>query len=504
MTAVVVWLTDGQVLLTRPAWVDEVHTLLMARSRTPWEVVSHLAAGADYGPPLFFLLAAALGSLTGGLSHETARLFSLACMLATWLLLYATLRRRFEPAPSAIAAVTVGSHPLVVAHSFEGRFYALWLLTTVLFAWALRGTESRHRAGLAVAAVLLVTTHWYGIVVLGLMAGGAVAAHGRRWHDAARLLWPAAAGPVVLALCAPLALGQRRALTLATWVPDFRWGQVAALLQGFWLTPVLVAALGVGLAAALFRLRAAGTERFPPGPGSEPAIGALLSLAAMPLALAALSLAGQPSMLGRYALPTVLAWAPLAAWALTLAGRWPTRLFAALVAWAWFASYTRVAGEKREFAASVARATASAQAARERRLPVVFQSMHTLYAVAWQDSGMARYGRFLTLSEGELDAIAPPDGRFYQLNKGFRVERDVVSIHARRFGFPLVATSAWTFAAGPFALMISDATAPRGSDRQSLARRLFPRHGIEPAGPELLMLEPRAGPGAVSGSGVTP
>ncbi|HEX7938514.1 MAG TPA: hypothetical protein VF483_05940 [Gemmatimonadaceae bacterium] len=416
---------DGRILLTRALWVDEVHTVLLAGRASPIAVISDLANGADFGPPLVPLAAWTLRHVVGPLTPVLLHSASLICVLVALILIYRVLRFQFDAGASLVGTVAVGTQELVIAHSFEGRFYGPWLLCMALFALAVASPRKRWR--LAIASVLLCTVHWYGVIALCLMIAGAVAIQIRAWRVAARGLWPAVAGPIALAVCIPLSIGQRHALSVATWVADFSVTQLTTLLSSFWTTAVpAVASLIIAVAFAVRVLRPhkahSGNRR-----SWNAGIAAFMALALTPFALAALSLVGQPSMVPRYNLPAVLAWAPLCAVAAALLGRWPQRAAALALAWLWLAGYSAESIRKRRFDTAVHQLASALHQASSLGMPVVFANMHSLYAV----SALAGVDRsaiaFLEITDSTTSQ---------RLSKGALIERDVVRVHAHRFQFP--------------------------------------------------------------------
>ena len=475
--ALALFASDGGILFTRALWVDEVHTVLVAERASPVSVIGDLASGADFGPPLVPLAAWALRRVAGELTPTVLRSASLVCVMGALLLVYAVLRRRFAVGASVAGVLAVGTQELVIAHSYEARFYGPWLLCVAFFAVSLASPQRRVR--LAVASTLLCTVHWYGVFTLGLMLVAAVAVHGRRWRESLASLWPATAGLVALLLCVPLSIGQRNALSVATWVPDFTVSQLTALLGAFWGTPVPVAAmLAIVVGAAI---RGVAHRRLVVTPVAtavrDPALAALFGLAVLPFALAVLSGIGQPSMLGRYNIPNVLVWAPLVALGAEFVGRWPARVMVGWLLWLWLPGYVLTANRKRAFDSGVRQASASFKAAAALQVPVVFSSMHALYAVAALDGTDRAALSFLELSDSTLQSAFGSDARFYQLNKGVRIERDVVRVHARRFGFPRIARQTELQTAPRVAIVAFDANLPRGySSGEAYGRLLFPEH----------------------------
>ncbi|HEX7939184.1 MAG TPA: hypothetical protein VF483_09355, partial [Gemmatimonadaceae bacterium] len=237
-------LIHDSVLFTRPLWVDEWFTVLVASHASPLDVIADLRSGADGGAGLFHLLVWAMGRVAGDITPVSLHAMSLVLVLAALGVVYATLRRRFSRDASIAGVLATGANSLVVAYAFEGRFYALWLLCTTIFAWSL-GARSRLRGVIvAAAAVLLVTSHWYGVVTLAVMCAVVLAASAPNWMSGVKRVAPAAAGLVAFVAISPLAAGQQAVLTTVSWVADFRIGQVGPLASAFWFAWIPVTALG--------------------------------------------------------------------------------------------------------------------------------------------------------------------------------------------------------------------------------------------------------------------
>ena len=492
VTLLFLFLADGGVLFTRPLWTDELHTVLLASRSTAAGVISDLAHGADYGPPLLHLGTWLMRVATGPLTNTGLRIASLLCVWGALLLVYATLRRHYSRLPSVAAVAAIASHNLVVAHSFEARFYGPWLLSAAYVAWALGASASRRRdMHLAIASVMLATVHWYGIVSLGIMGAAVTLASWRDRTRVLRSLLPAVSGVVAFALCVPLAVGQRHALTVNTWVPEFRFSQMDAFVRIYWAAPVVVVALAIFGIATVVRARASSAELQRIGDVTEnSSVVALFSLALMPVALAAMSLLGQPSMWPRYAMPAVLAWAPVVVLALTLGGPRIAALFGLFVVATWFTNFSREAQYKGAFNVGVARQLAAIQQARGLGVPIVFQSMHALYATAAGDWDQRLSTSFLELPDSTMDRAFPRGGRFESLNKNLRVERDVARVHSRRFGFPRLAPLLSLGSLPRFVIIASDDNLPPGySGAEGIVASLFPQYRMARLASGMLLLE---------------
>ena len=482
LTGLVLFLTDGVILFTRPFWVDEWFTVLVARRDSVAQLIGDLHAGADGGTGLFHGLIWAMHRVGVPLSPLALRAFSLACVVGALLLLYAVLRSRTRAEAAIGGVLAAGAHPLVVAHSYEARFYGPWLLCATLYAWTLGRTfdhAARARAMQAIAAVLLCAVHFYGVISLVLMIAAVVVSRSRaRVPESLRALRPSLAGFVAVLLIIPLAMGQRAAFGVRSWIPEFTIGQLGALLAEFWVAGVpllVVVALAIGWwvrRGTTPSLRVVAVDVL-----SHPGIAALLGLALVPFALAVVSIAGQPSMLSRYAVTAALVWGPLAAVALQYLGRTPARIARLLFVWFWLVSYTSEVRAKLRFAAEVS-ASRQAVASVPGGVPILTPSVHLLYPVAAESLGGTARLNFLELPDSLLDrAFSATERR--SRTKFVITERDLARVHAGRFGFPAVMRPAAVDSLQEFAVLGSRLRfAPAFGDLSDFARRVFPAHQV--------------------------
>jgi hypothetical protein len=498
LTVLLVFLSDGSVLFSRPLWADEIQTMMVASHASPVAVLSDLVHGVDHGPPLLHLTVWIADRL-GLVSTVTLRWMALLCVLGSLVFVYATLRRQWSRGASAAATLAVGANALVVAQAFEARYYGLWLLFTAMFAWCIAGPQpaSRRRRDVAIAviAVLLCVAHWYGVITLSLMCAGVLLSYGRRWRDGARVVLPSLAGFVALAACVPLALRQRASLTINTWVPDFDLRQLDTMAQLFWAAFVPALAVALLLIAAMISARRDGAYRFGSIAGRaarDPGIVALASLTLLPIALAVVSWMGQPSLFPRYAIPAALAWAPLVGLALELAGRWTARAFVVLLVGVWFANFVRLSQLYRNFALRTELQTTQLEQARATGLPVVFQSMHTMYAVTARNWPRHSSASFLELPDSTLSVLFPA-GLLYQLNKGSIIERDIVRVHSRRYGYPTIVPRGALDTVPRFVVVFDETEFPRGYSPDGFAQAVFPRHKRRRVSSDLWLFEAAIG-----------
>lgn len=495
LLALVLFLADGLILFTRPLWLDEILTVLPARHSSPLTVIGDLRSGVDGGTGPFHLTVWALRVVVGSVPPALLRALALASVLGALCLTFVTLRHRFGADASAAGALAVGSNLLVVTHAFEARFYGPWLLCAAYVAlslqWLQRERSTRHALHVVLASILLATVHFYGIISLVVMCVGVAVSYGPRWRESLPLVRMALVPGVISVLAVlPLALGQRSAYSMRTWVPEFEARQLTGLLGDFWLAGIpLIGAAALGIAPLLAKRPA----RRRPGDIARETIGdagvaALASHATMPFALAIVSLAGQPSMLSRYAIATVLAWGPWIAFCMESAGRAASRGFHFVVAWFWFVSVTKVVAEKQAFANLVSRNRATLASAAQLRLPIVFSSIHVMYPSASGANGADL--RFIDLPDSIVRRLFPPGTELERLNRGTVIQRDLARVHARRLGFPALATQRELDSSRRFLLFAPAADLPKGYENAELfAQRLFRNHGVRPIHPDVMLLE---------------
>lgn len=305
-------------LFGRPFWLDEIYTYTLVSQPSLGRTLEGVVVGFDTNPPGYQLLLRPYTQLLGNHSETTLRSFALLSVLAALLGLYVNVRQAYSPRVAFMSALMVWTHPLVLMHAFEARYYGPWLAALVWFCYFLNRCR-RPAAGfvphalLAVSAVLVCGMHYFGIITLGLATAADLLA--RRSAGAFRwpLLTALAFGPLTLLACVPLLLKQRAAYTVPTWVSPASPEQVRRYLVAL-LTPVSLAALPV--AAWLSRC-------WGPRPDAERdeaaaatatvALAGLTGLLLLPAVLVVVSYTVQPVLVDRYALPATAALAPVTA-----------------------------------------------------------------------------------------------------------------------------------------------------------------------------------------------
>src|SRR6185503_5882116 len=146
-------------------------------------------------------------------------------------------------------------------------------------------------------------------------------------------------------------------------------------------------------------------------------------------------------------------------------------------------------------AIGVARQLAAVRQAETLGVPVVFQSMHAMYAAASADWAHRGETSFLEIPDSTMNAVFPRGGRFEALNKALRVERDVARVHSRRFGFPRLSAQRALDSLPRFVLVASDDNMPPGySGVEGIAVAVFPHHRLARLAPGLLLFDRSGAP----------
>jgi|RhiMethySRZTD1v2_1073278.scaffolds.fasta_scaffold23495_5 hypothetical protein len=218
-------------LMAWPPHEDETLALFVGRDSLPG-VVEHVTRDRG-GAPLHFLVAwtvAHLGFGLGGLRLASA-LFALASLPLVALLGLRLAGRRV----ALVATVLVAPSWLFLFHGVYGRMYSLFLFCSLLCTLALlealeRGGRGRWALWVG-AALLMVATHPYGILLLGGQAAYVLAARRDRIRAAV------VAGVAVLVLGIPfwltdLVLADR--FDVGVGGGGEKLGGPAAVLRYFW------------------------------------------------------------------------------------------------------------------------------------------------------------------------------------------------------------------------------------------------------------------------------
>lgn len=312
----IAWAGGGRSLLQRQMWMDEIHSWLLIQEPETQRALQALADGVDYNPPTYILLARQLHYLPSGITELRLRMLSLALMFLAIVAVFILLRRRFPSLICVAAVLFMASSVHLIHQSAEMRFYPLWVAACAWLCVALdvSGIEKPwHRRSCNVAALVLAaiitTTHYFGILTLGLICLGAILVpeltRGRRLI----VLIVAITGGLCLFGCLPFLIVQRAALSQATWVsPATVADSVGFLTAVIPVIPVIVC----GLAFLISLPRSGSAEpKLAPLAASVRHLAPCLFLALMPLLIILLSWTIQPALVVRYAVTGVLGFGPL-------------------------------------------------------------------------------------------------------------------------------------------------------------------------------------------------
>lgn len=478
-----------RVLVMKPLWLDELHTLLLARSLPGPTLLSRLGAGADFNPPLLFFVDSILLRVFAFLPEQLV--LRGASLVAGWfamMLIFSLCRDRTRLLPAIIGGIGILAHTTVVDQLYEGRFYVFWLALSLAVAWAVQRAwtlPSRIRlAQLAVLSVALCLTHWFAVFAL-VCLGAAFLLFARPLSRA----WPvgAAMGTGVLALvaCVPLYVGQRAVLTVPTWIPAATTSDIFFFLAGYyaWLpyavlfmAPFAIAAIRGDAMTDAPRL-----ER----PGSA-GIAAAIGLVALPSIILLFTLVVQPALEARYALPAVGGIVVLAALAANRLSQ-PQQSVAMLLMIAFYASLLPEQVQvSRTFDARIADAVSAVNVVEKDIRPILSFDRLSFYPVALSPQIRNRNMAFIRLPTDAVRAAyaGAPDRESFML-----IERDVATAHNRAYGFPRLVTLDSARRNSSFFLLTVHA------DTAELALTLFGGHRVCRVGRDLLRLQVGAAAG---------
>ena len=305
---------NGWMLFSRPLWLDEILTYLVANDPSFPHAMAAVRHGVDANPPGLHATLWLIANCVGGLGPVGLRCFSLSSVMLAMLGVYLTARRLGAGPPAALAgAAAMAACPLAVEHAVEARYYGPLLAILAWFAHAQLRARTARRPTLAFAAVAALAAaagfvHYFGLLAVLLMVAADLAPD----DLPLRRRWPRLAAPLVGLLVAgaaavPYFLGQRAGLTVKTWVEPVDAGMVAGVWQGLIAAPsvlavLVIAAIGCGLTEKDSVLCEAASGGAAAGRAALPALSLLL----FPLVIAGFSVIVQPSFVGRYLMPTLL------------------------------------------------------------------------------------------------------------------------------------------------------------------------------------------------------
>jgi hypothetical protein len=356
-------------------------------------------------------------------------------VLLALVTLYATLRHDFAPLPSLAGTLAVCGHPVVVAQSFFGRFYGPLLLFSACLVFLLRDGQFeswRRRSLLAAASVALCTIHYFGIIVW-LLAVTARLAFSRMQGIADRGLAYVLAGPVALALCIPLYLGQKSALSASTWIPDPGLNEIWRLLEAYWAWLPVSALLLLGAFRLLFDSEA---HRISEPEKRREAWPPLVALAVFPVVLIAISIFLQPVTTQRYAIPAVLALAPAVALVVSREPRWMRVVVLILLALVGSREVKKEGLRQKAYVSSFRSLSETLRDSIPPGASVVIAERHVLYPLADRTDSQDIHLVFPDIPASQMEGGFRDPQQRARLQRLLMHEQDVARVHAALFGFP--------------------------------------------------------------------
>ena len=214
----IAWAGGGRYLLQRQLWMDEIHSWLLIREPQTQRSLQALADGVDYNPPTYILLARQLRYLPGGITESGLRWLSLSLMILAIVGIFVVLYRRFPLLVCLAAVLMMASSRHLIQQSTEIRFYPLWCAACAWLCVVLDGHVIQRpwlvRWSNIVAVLLagvITTTHYFGILSLGLICVGAMLVRNLSRGRRRMIVWVACTGGVCLVGCLPFLIGQRAA-----------------------------------------------------------------------------------------------------------------------------------------------------------------------------------------------------------------------------------------------------------------------------------------------------
>jgi hypothetical protein len=438
-------LSSPKLLLGRYFWQDEQFTYFIASDPSIKHMFEAVREGADTNPPVYHLLVRGFAAVVPGRPEVVYRLFSL---LAAWLgliALYVILRRGFEPLSSVIAVLAIWASPLILHESFDARFYTPLLASAAAFCLVFTGHYRRwvQYTLIALAAALLCTIHYFGIVALcGIVAGEFILRPGN-WRDTARTFVPTLAGPVALACMIPFLLGQRAGLSVSTWVPSFRPDDLLDVMENLFVTLPLAT---VVICWWLFHWLAAKDRAN--SPIDMRAMAGLTGLILVPVAVTVFSAVAQPAMIPKYMIPAMLAAAPIVALLATAGPRWGRAGLVVIMIGLGLLQLRHEAWVVDDaFEVAQKRLIASCEKAVEQGLPVVATSRkeaYTLYYAAPKTRGHVYIADIRPMIRGEVG---------HDLMRHLMFETDFAAKYQRIYPVPALISVAELKKLGPFYLV---------------------------------------------------
>ena len=310
-------LSNGTLLMTRKLWMDEIHSWLIVTDNSTSHAMMALSDGADFNPPSWFLVTRAISSVAGPQSEKFLRILSAFWMLSAMAGLYLILARLFDWKVSLAAVVLTASHPLIVHQSTEIRFYGFWCTCVVwlccVLQWNPESSTKRRLQWLLLAglSLLTATSHWFGILSLGLVALPLVIRQHSDERGYARALVVLASGITGVCACLPFLYGQKAAISRPTWISPATISDTLQFLNYMFPAWQILLCSAAAVAGIMLARKTMTEQIFRSLPERSTELLPCASLALMPLVIVLVAWVFQPSLVARYAIVGVFGLAPV-------------------------------------------------------------------------------------------------------------------------------------------------------------------------------------------------
>ena len=310
-------LSNGTLLMTRKLWMDEIHSWLIVTDNSTSHAMMALSDGADFNPPSWFLVTRAISSVAGPQSEKFLRILSAMWMLSAMAGLYLILARLFDWKVSLAAVVLTASHPLIIHQSTEIRFYGLWCSCVIwlccVLQWNPESSAKRRLQWLLIAALSLLTatSHWFGILSLGLVALPLVIRQHADARGYARALVLLASGITGVCACLPFLYGQKAAISRPTWISPATVSDSLQFLNYMFPAWQILLCSAAAVAGVMLARKTMEEKTFRSLPERSTELLPCVSLALMPLVIVLVAWVLQPSLVARYAIVGIFGLAPV-------------------------------------------------------------------------------------------------------------------------------------------------------------------------------------------------
>ena len=310
-------LSNGTLLMTRKLWMDEIHSWLIVTDNSTSHAMMALADGADFNPPSWFLVTRAISSVAGPQSEKFLRILSAVWMLSAMAGLYLILARLFDWKVSLAAVVLTASHPLIIHQSTEIRYYGFWCSCVVwlccVLQWNPESSAKRRLQWLLIVglSLLTATSHWFGILSLGLVAMPLVIRQHADERGYARALVILGSGITGVCACLPFLYGQKAAISRPTWISPATVSDSLQFLNYMFPAWQILLCSAAAVAGVMLARKTTEEKIFRSLPKKSTELLPCASLALMPLVIVFVAWVLQPSLVARYAIVGVFGLAPV-------------------------------------------------------------------------------------------------------------------------------------------------------------------------------------------------